>query len=149
MTEAVRFSKTVRSFMDVFMHRSMRGWGHFAKNTGLSIQQFSLIMQLHHRGGTGISDISERFEITNAAASQMVDKLFQLGYLERIEDPSDRRAKLLSLSTKGRQLIEQSVEERYRWVDQLSENINAKDREKISDALTIMTEAARKMDQSQ
>jgi DNA-binding MarR family transcriptional regulator len=149
MTEAVQFSKTVRSFMDVFMHRSMRGWGHFAKNTGLSIQQFSLIMQLHHRGGTGISDISERFEITNAAASQMVDKLFQLGYLERIEDPHDRRAKLLSLSAKGKQLIEQSIEERYRWVDQLSENLSAKDREKISDALTIMTEAASKMDQSQ
>ncbi len=149
MTKLVQFSKTVRSFMDVFMHRSMRGWAHFAKNTGLSIQQFSLIMQLHYRGVCGISDISERFEITTAAASQMADKLVQMGYLERIEDPNDRRAKLLSLSAKGKQLIEQSIEQRYRWVDQLSENLSAQDREKVSDALAIMIEAAAKSEQTQ
>ena len=135
--------------MDLFMHRSMRGWGHFAKNTGLSIQQFSLVMQLHYRGACGISDISQRYEVTNAAASQMADKLVQLGYVARIEDPNDRRAKLLSLSAKGNKLIEQSIEERYRWVDQLSESLSAEQREKISDALGIMTEAAAKLDQTQ
>jgi len=149
MTKQVQFSKKLRSFMDIFMHRSMRGWGHFAKNTGLSIQQFSLVMQLHYRGACGISDISQRYEVTNAAASQMADKLVQLGYVARIEDPNDRRAKLLSLSAKGNKLIEQSIEERYRWVDQLSESLSAEQREKISDALGIMTEAAAKLDQTQ
>jgi DNA-binding MarR family transcriptional regulator len=148
MATSIQFSKTVRSFMEVFMHRSMRGWSHFAKNSGLSMQQFSLIMQLYHRGACGVSSISESFEITNAAASQMVDKLVQLGYLERIEDPNDRRAKLLSLSEKSRMLVEQSIEERYRWADQLSANLNADDREKIQSALEIMIKAANGLDQS-
>jgi len=49
--------------MDVFMHRSMRGWGLFARSTGLSMPQFSVLMQLHHKGACGMSEISERFAI--------------------------------------------------------------------------------------
>ena len=79
MTKSPQFSQAIRSWMDVFMHRSMRGWGQFAKSTGLSMPQFSVMMQLHHRGNCAIGDISERFDITNAAASQLVDKLAHVG----------------------------------------------------------------------
>ena len=42
-------------------------------------------MQLHYRGNCGIGDISERFDITNAAASQLVDKLVQSGFIKRVK----------------------------------------------------------------
>ena len=114
-----QFTQAIRSWMDVFMHRSMRGWGLFAKSIGLSMPQFGLLMQMHHKGDCGMSQVSERFDITPAAASQLVDKLVQNGFVQRVEDPNDRRAKLLSLTDKGRKLIQQSIEERYRWVDEL------------------------------
>src|SRR5215207_256589 len=123
MTQSPQFSQAIRSWMDVFMHRSMRGWGLFAKSTGLSMPQFSILMQLHHKGVCGVSDISERFDITNAAASQLVDKLVQGGFIKREEDPHDRRAKLLNLTDKGKELIQQGIEERYRWVDELAERL--------------------------
>jgi DNA-binding MarR family transcriptional regulator len=128
--------------MDVFMHRSMRGWGLFAKSTGLSMPQFSLLMQLHHKGACGMSEVSERFEITPAAASQLVDKLVQGGFIVREEDPSDRRAKFLNLTDKGRELVQQGIEERYRWVDQLAEKLTDDERIQISKALDVMTRAA-------
>ena len=106
MTKSVQFTQAIRTWMDVFMHHSMRGWSQFAKGTGLSMPQFSILMQLHHKGACGVSDISERFDITNAAASQLVDKLVQAGYLERDEDPSDRRAKVLKLSPAGAKLVD-------------------------------------------
>jgi len=132
----------IRSWMDIFMSRSMRGWGLFAKSLGLSMPQFGVIMQLHHKGACGMSEISERFEITPAAASQLVDKLVQGGYIQREEDPHDRRAKLLNLTDKARAIIQQGVEERYRWVDQLAEKLTAEERVQISEALNIMTRAA-------
>ncbi len=89
MTKPDPFSKSVHDFMDVFMQRSMHGWSHFVKSTGLSMQQFSILMQLHYRSHCGISDISERFEITSAAASQLADKLVHSGLIERVE--SSRR----------------------------------------------------------
>ncbi|MGE5642724.1 MAG: MarR family winged helix-turn-helix transcriptional regulator, partial [Byssovorax cruenta] len=91
----VQFTQSIRAWMDIFMHRSMRGWGRFAKSTGLSMPQFSVLMQLHYRGACGMSKVSEGFDISPAAASQLVDKLVQSGYIQRVEDPEDRRAKLL------------------------------------------------------
>jgi DNA-binding MarR family transcriptional regulator len=138
-----------RRWMDIAMHRSMRDRTHFAKAKGLSMTQFGLLMQLHYRGNCGVSDISERFEITNPAASQLVDKLVQGSLVERAEDPNDRRAKQIQLSAKGRAMIEKSIGERYRWVDQLVASLQPKDREKIAEGLTILTEAAAKLEQTQ
>jgi DNA-binding MarR family transcriptional regulator len=146
MTKSVQFSRAIRSWMDVFMHRSMRGWSQFAKSTGLSMPQFSILMQLHHKGVCGVSDISERFDITNAAASQLVDKLVQSGFIKREEDPHDRRAKLLNLTDKGKGLIQQGIEERYRWVDQLAERLTIEERVQVSEALNIMTRAAQELE---
>jgi DNA-binding MarR family transcriptional regulator len=146
MTKPTNFSKTLRAWMDAFMHRSMRGWGHFAKNTGLSMPQFSILMQLHYKGSCSIPDISDRFDFSAAAASQLVDKLVQAGHLERIEDPSDRRAKVLTLSVQGQELIRQGVEERYRWMDNLTATLSAEDQEKIAEALKLLTAAAQKLE---
>ena len=132
--------------MDMFMHRSMRGWTHFAKSTGLSMAQFSILMQLHHKGSCGMSEISERFDISNAAASQLVEKLVQAGYLERAEDPSDRRAKVLNLSANGLALLERGHQERHRWMDELVKGLSAEEKAQVSEALNILTDAAQKMD---
>ena len=104
--------------------------------------QLSMMMQLYHRGACGMSRVSERFEITPAAASQLVDRLVQSGYLVREEDPNDRRAKLLNLTAKGRDLIEQGIEERYRWVEDLAGKLPAEERTRVSEALDILTRAA-------
>lgn len=142
MIKQVQFTQAVRSWMDVFMHRSMRGWGRFAKSSGLSMPQFSLMMQLYHKGPCGMSRISEGYDITPAAASQLVDKLVHNGLIQRGEDPSDRRAKLLSLTDKGREFVQQGIEERYRWVDELGSKLTADERVQISEALEIMTRVA-------
>jgi len=146
MTNSPQFTQAIRTWMDVFMHRSMRGWGLFAKSTGLSMHQFSVLMQLHHKGACGMSEISERFEVSPAAASQLVEKLVQHGFIVREEDPNDRRAKLLNLTDKGRDLIHQGIEERYLWVDELSGMLTDEERGRVSEALNIMTRAAQDLE---
>jgi len=148
MLKSVQIIQPLRAWMDVFMHRSMRGWTHFAKSTGLSMPQFSILMQLHYKGACGMSQISERFDVTAAAASQLVDKLVQAGYIERTEDPNDRRAKLLRLSEKGASLVDDGIQERYRWMDELASKFSAEEQTKINEALSILTDAARQMEQS-
>jgi DNA-binding MarR family transcriptional regulator len=146
MNSSVELVETIRRWMDIAMHRSMRDRTHFAKAKGLSMAQFGLLMQLHYRGNCGVTDISERFEITSAAVSQLVEKLVQSNLVERAEDPNDRRAKQIQLSARGRALIEKSTSERYHWVDQLVASLEPKDREKIAEALSFLTEAARRLE---
>jgi len=146
MTKQVQFTQSIRSWMELFMNRSMRGWWRFARSTGLSMPQFSVMMQLYYRGACGMSEVSERFEITPAGASQLVDKLVQSGFIMRQEDPNDRRAKMLDLTTKGRELIQQGIEERYRWVGDLAEKLTAEERVRIGEALDIMTRVGQELE---
>lgn len=148
MTKTIPISQSLRSWMDIVMHRSMRGWMTFAKSTGLSMPQFSILMQLHHKGPCGMSEISERFDITAAAASQLTEKLVQGGYIERAEDPNDRRAKSIQLTPKGRELVEAGMTERYRWMDELVSKLSAEDKPKVVEALIVLTEAAKQLEET-
>lgn len=146
MPKSVHFPQAIRSWLDLSVHRSIRGWAHGARTSGLSMPQFSILMQLYYRGHCGISDISDRFEISPAAASQHVENLVQAGLLERGEDAEDRRVRQVQLSTKARALLEKGMHERYRWVDALADRLDERQREKIAEALVLLTEAASKLD---
>lgn len=147
MTESLQFSNSLRQWMDVFMHRSMRSWHLFVKSTGLTMPQFSILMQLHYKGSCGMSEISEHFDISNAAASQLVEKLVQGGYIERDEDPNDRRAKQIQLTSKGRKLIEMGVNERYRWMDDLTSKLSAEEKIQVAESFKVLTEAAAQLEE--
>jgi DNA-binding MarR family transcriptional regulator len=143
MSKPSSLSQALRAWMDVAMHRSMRGWAHHAKSVGLSMPQFSILMQLHHHGQCGISDISERFEISSAAASQHVEKLVQAGLIERTETPEDRRVREIQLTDKGRSMISRGLTQRHAWIEQLAASLREEDRDRIAMALAELTEAAR------
>ena len=106
MSTAKQFNTALRDWAEIFMTYSMREWVRFVKSSGLSMPQFSTLMRLYYHGRCGISEISAHLDVTAPAASQMVDRLVQMGLLERSEDPNDRRAKQVTLSAKGRGLIE-------------------------------------------
>lgn len=141
MTETTPFSQIVRQWMDTFMHRSMGGWARYIKARGFSMPQFFLLMHIYQHEQCGISDLRERMDTSTAAVSQLVDKLVQAGLIERAEDPNDRRAKKVALTPQGKQLIEQGIEERYRWVEQLEANLTETEKDKISKALTLIVQA--------
>jgi len=134
----------IREWSQVFMHRSMRDFKSFMDETGLSFSQINILMRLFHGRSAGVSEIGDKLGVTSAAASQAVDRLVQIGLIERTELPQDRRAKRLELSQKGRELIEKGIEARSSWVNGLTNALSADQQEMIISALTLLTEAARK-----
>ena len=54
--------------------------------------------------GTRVSVLAERAQITKQSMAELVEHLEQHGYVERLPDPSDRRAKLVRATAKGREL---------------------------------------------
>ena len=73
-------------------------------------------MRLYHGSKSGVSEIGEQLGITNAAASQSIDRLVNLGLIERTEDPMDRAAKQLVLTRKGQALVERASKARCQWI---------------------------------
>ena len=146
MTDSPHISKTLRTWVEATTHRTMRDQARYVKSLGFSMPQFFLLMRVYYKKQCGISDLSEHMEITAAAASQTVDKLVQSGLLDRAEDPSDRRAKQVTLSVKGRDLIEKSIAERFRWVDELTRNLSAEEKKKVGEALDVLTNATKRIE---
>jgi DNA-binding MarR family transcriptional regulator len=122
----------------------MRDFKRFMDETNLSFSQMSVLMRLFHGSNCGVSEIGEQLGITNAAASQTVDRMVQLGLIERTEDPDDRRAKRLALTQKGRTLMEKGIEARSKWIEGLTDALTSEQQNMIISALTVLAEAAQK-----
>jgi DNA-binding MarR family transcriptional regulator len=56
-------------------------------------------------GGTRLSTIAARANITPQAVGELVDDLERLGYVVRLPDPDDRRAKRIVLTDRGRESV--------------------------------------------
>jgi DNA-binding MarR family transcriptional regulator len=143
MSQSIAFTEVIREWSEVFMHRSMRDFRKFMEETGLSFSQINILMRLKHGGNSGVSEIGDQLGVTNAAASQAVDRLVQLGLIKRTEDPDDRRAKKLALTPDGNALIEKGIEVRSQWVEGLTGALSPDEQSLIISALTLLTAAAR------
>jgi DNA-binding MarR family transcriptional regulator len=53
-------------------------------------------------GGTRVTELAQRAELSKASVVAAVDELERLGYAERVPDPSDGRAKLVRTTDRGR-----------------------------------------------
>lgn len=73
-----------------------------------------------------VSEVGEALGTGKAAASLLVDRLVQVGLVDRTEDPVDRRRTVVRLTTEGEHSVRQLREggrERYReWLDRLSDD---------------------------
>ena len=62
------------------------------------------VMQFLDDGGTRVSVLADRAHMTKQSMAELVAHLERLGYVERVPDPSDRRAKLARATPRGREL---------------------------------------------
>ncbi len=146
MEESDEVVNALGEWTRVFMHRSMSGFVLFAKEHRLSMSQVGALFQLGHRGISGVSDIGDNLGVTSAAASQMIDRLVQQGLIVRNEDPTDRRAKQIALTRRGRQFIRDTMNARKQWFVSLANSMTAKERETVVAGLRILVEKTSRVD---
>ena len=56
--------------------------------------------------GSRLTDLAEQAQISKQSASVLVDQLEHLGYVRRVSDPADGRARLIVIEQRGRGAIE-------------------------------------------
>ncbi len=135
-----------QEWIGVFMQRSMRNFIHYSKESGLSMSQIGAMFQIRH-GRSNVSDLGERLGITNAAVSQLLEPLVQSGLIQRTEDPQDRRIKPLVLTEKGEQILQEGIQARQGWLEDLVSSMTKEERDLISAALRVLVEKTNQLNQ--
>jgi len=62
----------------------------------------ALFLSIDRRSGSRLSDLAEVNRLTKQAMMAIVDELESRGYVRRVPDPADSRAKLVRLTAHGR-----------------------------------------------
>ena len=138
---------TLQKWMGVSMHRSVRNFICYARESGLSMSQLGALFHIHHRGSRGVTDLGDDLGVTSSAASQMLERLVQQGLILRSEDPSDRRVKQIILTDKGLQVLQESIRARQGWLFDLTETLSDSEKEAIIAALNILIDKANHLGQ--
>ncbi|MBK8445521.1 MAG: MarR family transcriptional regulator [Micropruina sp.] len=71
--------------------------------TDFTVAQARLMARISPNGSR-ISDLAERALIAKQTATALVDRLEAAGYVERVPDPSDGRARVVRLSARAEEL---------------------------------------------
>lgn len=60
-------------------------------------------------GGSRLVDLAEAAQVSKQTIGSIVDRLEAAGYVERVPDPTDARARLVRLTETGREMVRISV----------------------------------------
>src|SRR3712207_4571695 len=55
--------------------------------------------------GTRLTDLAEQALVTKQTAGHLVDQLERAGYVRRVPDPTDRRARLVQMAKRGQEVV--------------------------------------------
>jgi DNA-binding MarR family transcriptional regulator len=139
MSNETQFTQTLQDWSEAYMRHSFREFKQFMDANGLSPSQVITLFRLYHRGPCGVSEIGTQLGVTNAASSQLIDRLVVLGLIERTEDPTDRRAKQLTITSKGKSVLEQGIAARRMWMEALTTQLTPEQRMTVIAALSVLT----------
>lgn len=84
-----------------------------ASNTGeLTVAQFAALAVVDQDPGLRVTSLATTLGLSASAGSRLADGLVRRGLLARHEDGTDRRARALSLTARGRALVDRASERR-------------------------------------
>jgi len=122
------------------MRQSMWAFLRFNQERNLSAPQINSLLFIHRHGHTSVNDLAKRWGVTKAAASQMVDKMVDQGWINRTENPVDRRSRDLTITPAGKELTEEAQKYRHGWIDEFVKSLSPEDVKAITPAFEILNQ---------
>lgn len=99
-------------------------YNRMIKPMGLTPSQWRLVLQLYREDGLSQSDLARLIGVGKVSMGRLVDGLEEADWVERREDPNDRRSKLVYLTRRSAEmdgaLVDASIELYHRTTEGLS-----------------------------
>ncbi len=110
----------------------------------ITLAQSRLMQRLDLRqvnsSGMRLTDLAEQARVTKQTAGALIDQLERSGYVVRTTDPTDARARLVTLSDKGMAVCRAAGEEIAKVEDEWRRFLGERRFQQLRDALTALRE---------
>jgi DNA-binding MarR family transcriptional regulator len=83
-----------------------------------------------------VKELADRLALSLPGASRTVDALLRRGWVERREDPDDRRMKRVGITTAGRSIVDRIESARLAGLEQYATSLTPEQRTRLSEALS-------------
>lgn len=101
----------------------------------LTLTQLTALQYIRHTPDITLKELADKLVIAQSSASELVDKLVKMKYIERKISPIDRRKIILSLSTKGKKFIEQHIQENKTFFEKLLKQMSIDEQKEYLSAM--------------
>ena len=106
---------------------------------GLKPKHAGVLMLVRANSGISQQELAESMRVAPSLVVSLADHLEQLGALERVRDPADRRRQQLALTARGRQLLAKCTRIAEKLDDELTTELAAIDRDRLNRLLGTLT----------
>ncbi|MBO6203110.1 MarR family winged helix-turn-helix transcriptional regulator [Selenomonas ruminantium] len=111
----------------------------------LPLNQFGVLCVLMDTQGLTITDISRQLNISKQQMTNIIDKLVSAGYVSKEPDPVDRRRLVITISRKGKKLLEEHMEQFRQRFESHAQNLTRDERQELATILRRYYELINKM----
>ena len=98
---------------------------------GLCLSDFMVLEALLHKGPLTISEIQAKVLLASGSMTAAVDRVERMGLVVRKTTATDRRARVLELTSKGRRLIERAFKEHAWHLEDVMSVLNAAEKREL------------------
>ena len=105
------------------------------RSLGLTAVQARLLLSLVKFPDRNQVFYAERIEVEPITLTRIVDRMEEAGWVERVADPTDRRARLLHLTDKSREIVEPLRVIVNALVDDLAEGLTSQEQDLLAQLL--------------
>jgi DNA-binding MarR family transcriptional regulator len=114
--------------------------GAFEREMGVSAGTWFSLALLAKKDGISQGELSQKFEVDPSRVTRLAKKLEREGLLRRERDPKDNRVVRLSLTEKGRRLIEGLYEHHVRFERRIRSLLSAEELADLRRVLGVLAE---------
>ncbi|QDT43010.1 Multiple antibiotic resistance protein MarR [Gimesia alba] len=111
------------------------------KPFGLALWGFDILATLRRSGSPYAmtpTELMDAVMLSSGAMTNRIDRLEQLGFVERQPSPSDRRSLQVKLTKRGRKIIDEAIAARFEEADQAQTSLKKQDRKQLADLLRVL-----------
>lgn len=120
----------IHRFMDKFMRLQQVMRRHHRQGKKMRFLLIS-VHEMNEGKAFTTTQLAQKMDVTNAASSQMVDQLVKTGWVERIDDESDRRITWVHLTQAGKQELRLAYSEAAEFIEGMIEYLGEEDSQQI------------------